>query len=177
MKLQSFIIWVLLLTSSLAFGQVIVEVNGMIKGFGYYEVDSKDTLSEPSRTQLYERLELYKNKKDVMTEFVKALEPNRDYALKLKKKDKVLKKERTDVILITYHLGRLRDFKMLFNPKIRIIDSLNNNIYIRCSASQLQQLYDQLKDAYDKETYMKFRCTLLGDFYLDNIKLYELVEL
>jgi hypothetical protein len=91
-------------------------------------------------------------------------------AAKVLQKDKFFKNKDDFTIAYMFSIARMQTLNELFKPCIQVYDDEARGIIITCSKEQFDDLTDEETKIFE------ITCRFIGDLYVDNVKLYEMVR-
>jgi hypothetical protein len=136
-----------------------------------FQISRAGLLSEDKKIALKRTINQYAEKESLLTEYYTKLNAG-DTALAyaILKKDKFFKNKDDFTMAYMFSLVRMKTLNELFRPCIQVFDDQARGIIVSCTK-------DQFADLTEEDTRIfEVVCRYVGDLYVDNVKLYEMVR-
>ncbi len=143
------------------------------RGFISYKFQISNTglLQEEKKIVLKRNMKPYSEKEGLLTEYFKQLNTgDTASANAILRKDKFLKNKDDFTIAYMFSLARMQSLGELFRPCIQVYDEQARGAIISCTKEQFADLTEEDTRVFEVV------CRYVGDLYVDDVKLYEMVR-
>jgi hypothetical protein len=168
--LKTFIICISILSlSTRSISQELKTFRGFISY--KFQLSNASRLNEEKKASVKRTMKQYAEREPLLTEYYFFLNKgDTAAAAKVLQKDKFFKNKDDFTIAYMFSIARMQTLNELFKPCIQVYDDEARGIIITCSKEQFDDLTDEETKIFE------ITCRFIGDLYVDNVKLYEMVR-
>jgi hypothetical protein len=167
--LKTLIILLLLALSTASRGQELKVFRGFISY--KFQLSNASRLNEERKASVKRTMKKYAEREPLLTEYYFLLNKGDTAAANnVLKKDRFFSNKDDFTIAYMFSIARMQTLNELFKPCIQVFDEEARGVIITCSKEQFEDLIGEENKIFE------ITCRYVGDLYVDNVKLYEMVR-
>jgi hypothetical protein len=150
-------------------GQELTTYRGFVNS--KFQLSQASRVSEEKKASLKRTIKLYAEREPALTAYFNKVNSNDSTgAHAILSQDKFFKNKDGFTLAYMFSLARMQSLNELFRPCIQVYDDAAKGIIISCSKEQFDDLTEEDTRVFE------ITCRYIGELYVDNVKLYEMVR-